>query len=30
MEDEARANLGPYLNLPANKVEPTRGGGRGE
>lgn len=30
MEGEARTDLGPYLNLPANKVEPTRGGGRGE
>jgi riboflavin biosynthesis protein RibD len=30
MKDEARTDLGPYLNLPANKVEPTRGGSRGE
>jgi riboflavin biosynthesis protein RibD len=30
MEEEARTDLGPYLNLPSNKVEPTRGGSRGE
>ena len=30
MEEEARTDLGSYLNLPSNKVEPTRGGSRGE
>jgi riboflavin biosynthesis protein RibD len=30
MEEEARADLGPYLNLPANTLAPTRGGSRGE
>jgi pyrimidine deaminase RibD-like protein len=30
MEEQARAELGPYLNLPANQVNATRGGSRGE
>jgi riboflavin biosynthesis protein RibD len=30
MEEAARTELGPYLNLPSNKVEPTRGGSRHE
>jgi pyrimidine deaminase RibD-like protein len=30
MEEAARTDLGPYLNLPSNKVEPTRGGSRRE
>jgi riboflavin biosynthesis protein RibD len=30
MEEAARADLGPYLNLPANKLAPTGGSSRGE
>jgi riboflavin biosynthesis protein RibD len=30
MEEAARTDLGPSLNLPSNKAEPTRGGSRDE